>query len=133
MTRGQKHDLFMRPFTIIVLVLILARATDELWLSRLNQRHVCAQANEVPPAFRGIIDEPMYRRSIDYTLAKSRFGDIAGVFDAALLIAVLFSGVLPWAFGRDRKSTRLNSSHQIISYAVFCLKKKNKIHIKFNI
>src|SRR5258708_38619451 len=27
----------------------------------------------------------------------------------------------------DRKSTRLNSSHQIISYAVFCLKKKNDI------
>src|SRR5258708_14072914 len=27
----------------------------------------------------------------------------------------------------DRKSTRLNSSHQIISYAVFCLKKKNKL------
>src|SRR5574341_2066062 len=26
---------------------------------------------------------------------------------------------------RDRKSTRLNSSHQLISYAVFCLKKKN--------
>src|SRR5574341_1824107 len=26
----------------------------------------------------------------------------------------------------DRKSTRLNSSHQLISYAVFCLKKKNK-------
>src|SRR5947208_10094630 len=44
----------------------------------------------------------------------------------------------PWARGAsstsscrtfrkgDRKSTRLNSSHQIISYAVFCLKKKNK-------
>src|SRR5258708_31954725 len=29
---------------------------------------------------------------------------------------------LPWK--GDRKSTRLNSSHQIISYAVFCLKKK---------
>src|SRR5258708_26461283 len=28
---------------------------------------------------------------------------------------------------QDRKSTRLNSSHQIISYAVFCLKKKNTI------
>src|SRR5256885_4823689 len=27
----------------------------------------------------------------------------------------------------DRKSTRLNSSHLVISYAVFCLKKKNKI------
>src|SRR5258708_20601353 len=29
---------------------------------------------------------------------------------------------------RDRKSTRLNSSHQIISYAVFCLKKKTQYH-----
>src|SRR3712207_7989947 len=30
--------------------------------------------------------------------------------------------------GEDRKSTRLNSSHANISYAVFCLKKKNSIH-----
>src|SRR5207244_13373607 len=30
----------------------------------------------------------------------------------------------------DRKSTRLNSSHQIISYAVFCLKKKKKNNYK---
>src|SRR2546422_5030253 len=30
----------------------------------------------------------------------------------------------------DRKSTRLNSSHGYISYAVFCLKKKNNITIK---
>src|SRR5688572_31311459 len=29
---------------------------------------------------------------------------------------------------QDRKSTRLNSSHSQISYAVFCLKKKNKKH-----
>src|SRR5207249_7200913 len=29
-------------------------------------------------------------------------------------------------YGRDRKSTRLNSSHVSISYAVFCLKKKNQ-------
>src|SRR5437588_9137769 len=28
--------------------------------------------------------------------------------------------------GKDRKSTRLNSSHTVISYAVFCLKKKNR-------
>src|SRR5438132_7464776 len=28
--------------------------------------------------------------------------------------------------GQDRKSTRLNSSHTVISYAVFCLKKKKK-------
>src|SRR5258708_29784713 len=33
----------------------------------------------------------------------------------------------------DRKSTRLNSSHQIISYAVFCLKKKKKKNIDYHI
>src|SRR3989449_880908 len=32
---------------------------------------------------------------------------------------------MPWLVGTDRKSTRLNSSHGYISYAVFCLKKKN--------
>src|SRR5256885_6761564 len=33
---------------------------------------------------------------------------------------------VPVAPGADRKSTRLNSSHLVISYAVFCLKKKKK-------
>src|SRR5256885_3414607 len=34
--------------------------------------------------------------------------------------------LVPRGGGRDRKSTRLNSSHLVISYAVFCLKKKKK-------
>src|SRR5256885_12525373 len=33
--------------------------------------------------------------------------------------------------GRDRKSTRLNSSHLVISYAVFCLKKKKNNNIAY--
>src|SRR5256886_9599988 len=32
-------------------------------------------------------------------------------------------------YGADRKSTRLNSSHSQISYAVFCLKKKKNVHV----
>src|SRR2546426_4074709 len=34
--------------------------------------------------------------------------------------------------GADRKSTRLNSSHLVISYAVFCLKKKKKKHMSLS-
>src|SRR3712207_8617593 len=41
-----------------------------------------------------------------------------------LVLAVVTSGRYD---ARDRKSTRLNSSHANISYAVFCLKKKKKI------
>jgi len=89
---------FMEPFAIIALVLILARLVTELWLSRMNQGHVRDNAKEIPPAFRGTIDEATYGRSVDYTLVKSHFGDIVNVFDAVVLIAVLFSGLLPWAF-----------------------------------
>src|SRR3712207_8958155 len=39
------------------------------------------------------------------------------------------ANVLQW--GADRKSTRLNSSHANISYAVFCLKKKMLQHLRF--
>src|SRR5689334_25381194 len=61
------------------------------------------------------------------------------VREAATLVMLLTVGILAgrnWrtrfgysaiAFGVDRKSTRLNSSHSSISYAVFCLKKKTII------
>lgn len=87
-------------FAVIAFVLILTRTAAELWLSRLNQRHVQAHATEVPPAFRGVIDQATYRRAADYTLAKGRFGNVVDVFDAMVLIALLFSGLLPWAFGK---------------------------------
>src|SRR5258707_7293468 len=43
---------------------------------------------------------------------------------AAVALAALAAAALP---AQDRKSTRLNSSHANISYAVFCLKKKKKL------
>src|SRR5262245_64434943 len=59
------------------------------------------------------------------TLFRSR-GILAGVRFALLFLAlVLISGPM-LELPRDRKSTRLNSSHLGISYAVFCLKKKRK-------
>src|SRR5438034_6357449 len=42
------------------------------------------------------------------------------------------SGLSPAPTSQDRKSTRLNSSHTVISYAVFCLKKKKKKHKQQN-
>src|SRR5258708_20759901 len=43
-------------------------------------------------------------------------------------VKVLSDGTFTWGRPRlDRKSTRLNSSHQIISYAAFCLKKKKDL------
>src|ERR1041385_2882510 len=98
----------MSAFAAIALVLILARAVAELWLSRLNQRHVRAHLDEVPPGFREMVDAPTYRRSVDYTLAKSRFGEVVTLFDAVLLIGFLFTGVLPWAFEKFTRAFGLS-------------------------
>src|SRR5262245_63119806 len=51
--------------------------------------------------------------------------DGARLSDTALCLHLRADGAL---LARDRKSTRLNSSHLGISYAVFCLKKKKKTH-----
>src|SRR2546430_12660581 len=59
------------------------------------------------------------------TLFRSRFFDMAAahpIFHAFFEIPRLDN--FPQAYIKDRKSTRLNSSHSQISYAVFCLKKK---------
>src|SRR5438876_3783941 len=65
-------------------------------------------------------------RSVPSSLAPlyaAVFGRPWLVWGSAVLVATL--NVFLFAFDRDRKSTRLNSSHPSISYAVFCLKKKN--------
>src|SRR5438552_4666955 len=62
------------------------------------------------------------------TLFRSGFSDWRDQSNS-----VLQTCQIPCHVDRDRKSTRLNSSHQIISYAVFCLKKKKKISIQMSI
>src|SRR5437764_8795694 len=65
------------------------------------------------------------------TLFRSREEFELQAKELLLPLAVLKGGAggfLHWLLQvtQDRKSTRLNSSHRCISYAVFCLKKKNK-------
>src|SRR2546430_8324733 len=50
----------------------------------------------------------------------------------AIVLDVMLPGLSGFEACRDRKSTRLNSSHSQISYAVFCLKKKTTPHSAIN-
>src|SRR5258708_21538621 len=54
------------------------------------------------------------------------FRSLADALKADRRLQESVSPLAPPQAAKDRKSTRLNSSHQIISYAVFCLKKKKK-------
>lgn len=82
----------------VVLALILAKGLTQLWLERLNQRHVRSHSGAVPEAFREIIDAPTYARTVEYTHARSRVRQVEVLGNTAILLAVLFSGLLPWAF-----------------------------------
>src|SRR2546426_4816200 len=72
--------------------------------------------------FRSVVSRSRFSRDV-----RSRAGDPFGVPGGGTVGP-------DGAVGEgDRKSTRLNSSHLVISYAVFCLKKKNNVDVIDNI
>src|SRR5690625_5944496 len=84
------------------------------------------------------VEIPPIKKSLGQTLGVATGFTVAGIGVLMMISLVLF---IPGIFGvliglviavastpkTDRKSTRLNSSHVAISYAVFCLKKKRGI------
>src|SRR5207245_11603886 len=82
------------------------------------------QSSVAPPSLHSFPT----RRSSDLITSKSR-GTIIWAADEVVYAPEIAVARLRRSRGRtppDRKSTRLNSSHGSISYAVFCLKKKKK-------
>src|SRR5947207_9519019 len=69
---------------------------------------------EVPVSAVRVVTEEHGAAMLAQEKQKSDWPESGGVAGAPVLIAEI-----------DRKSTRLNSSHTVISYAVFCLKKKS--------
>jgi STE24 endopeptidase len=82
----------------LVAVLIGLRLAAQLVLNALNASEVRRHATEPPTAVAAIMDRATYAKSVDYTLAKLRLGSIEEAWDAAVLAAVLFSGILPRLF-----------------------------------
>src|SRR5437879_13401321 len=88
----------------------------------------------IPSVFFSTMPRPPRSTPFPYTtLFRSRRRGICGLFGRphSLRCVNLFTQRAslphsPLLQRRDRKSTRLNSSHRCISYAVFCLKKKKK-------
>src|SRR5436190_4146479 len=66
-----------------------------------------------------ILDDP------DYRLVRAESADQALLALVVEEFALIILDIRMPGMTGDRKSTRLNSSHTVISYAVFCLKKKN--------
>src|SRR3712207_8587335 len=72
-----------------------------------------------------LLGQPLYQ-PMPRVVGVRLFGDLPRGSTATDLVLVISNMLRSHGVVGDRKSTRLNSSHANISYAVFCLKKKNK-------
>ena len=88
----------MNTLLIAFLFLLIVKSVTSALLDCLNLRYVQRQAAAVPESFRDFIDPATYRQSIDYTVAKTRFGLVNQAYDSVLLAVVILSGLLPWLY-----------------------------------
>ncbi|HAZ00258.1 MAG TPA: peptidase M48 [Opitutae bacterium] len=88
----------MHTILVVFVCLLILKLGTSILLDVLNLRYVQARAGEVPESFRGFIDLPTYKKSVEYTAAKTRFGIVTDLFDAGVLALVLLLGILPWFY-----------------------------------
>ena len=90
----------MAWFPLAVIALVVLRLGAQLALEALNRGEARRHSARRPPALAEVMDEATYAKSVDYTLAKSRFASVETVYDVAVLLMLLFSGALPWLWTR---------------------------------
>jgi STE24 endopeptidase len=84
----------------VTAALMVLRLGAEIVLSLLNRAEVRRHAGTPPPGVAAIMDAETYRKATAYTLEKSRFGLVTGIFDTLVLALVVFGGVLPVLYDR---------------------------------
>lgn len=83
---------------VVILVLIFARLVWESALSLLNIAEVKRRGQNPPQRILEVMDDKTYAKSVEYTLAKERLGLFGGFYETLILLAILFSGFLPWIY-----------------------------------
>ena len=86
----------MNPSTIVFLSLLGLSLLTELWLANRHIRHVTANRDAVPDAFRNKITLEDHQKAADYTVAHTRFGRIEDGYGALLLVLWTVGGGLEW-------------------------------------
>ncbi|MEN8791219.1 MAG: M48 family metallopeptidase [Lentimonas sp.] len=88
----------MNTILITFVCLLVLKLVTGIVLDCMNMRHARAKSATVPEAFQDFIDLPTYQDSIDYTIAKTRFGLLNEIYDNLILAVVLLLGILPWLY-----------------------------------
>ncbi len=86
----------MNTFTIIFISLLGLSLLTELWLASRHIRHVSANRDAVPKAFRRKISLDDHRKAANYTIAHTRFGRMEDIYGTVLLAIWTVGGGLEW-------------------------------------
>jgi len=84
------HDLFLYAF----LAFFVAEFVIERALALMNERHTASFRGRMPDALKGLVSPETFDKSIDYTLARSKFAHFAAVYGAVLTLVYLLSGMI---------------------------------------
>ena len=119
-----------------ILIIILAayaiiRAFDFL-LDYLNCKHLKTFGHLIPEEFKGHIDAEKLKKTSDYTVDKMRFGFICTVFDEALILIFIFSGLLN-AYSSWISTLKLNFIISGLAFFLPLIFTKTLIEIPFSL
>lgn len=78
----------------LLLLLFVAGTLFDMVLELLNLRHLRANAGNIPPELSGRISADTSEKSLRYTIASTRFGMLDSLFDDAVSLIFIFSGLL---------------------------------------
>jgi STE24 endopeptidase len=78
------------------LFLFTFRSAFQLALDLMNISHLRRHRHTVPQAFQGMVDGERFSKIASYTADSTKFGIVARLFDQAVLLVILLTGLLPW-------------------------------------
>ncbi len=88
----------MNSFTIVFLFALTLSFSVQFWLARRHAAYVAKHRPEVPAAFKDTVSLEAHQKAADYTLEKSKLGDIDSILGVIFLLLLTLGGGINLAF-----------------------------------
>ncbi|WP_394777320.1 M48 family metallopeptidase [Undibacterium sp.] len=113
--------MYSLAFSVLFIVFLLLTLAVRFWLSSRHIKHILRHRQAVPAEFAEKIPLAAHQKAADYTVAKTKFGMLAMVFNAAVLIGFTLFGGLQWLSVEIVHLTGPGMGYQISLLAAFAI------------
>ena len=88
----------MIDLVTLLLSLLALRLAIYLLLECINLQFLKLNGLELPDSIKGIMDEPTFSKSVEYTKAKSNFFSVSTIYEGLILALIILLGILPYIY-----------------------------------